>query len=229
MEAHVSFKLFFLGALVALSLQAADPTIVVAKHKAAPGNPRTHYVYLTVSGATPDSLHVPSGFNPPPARVTVLRIGAGAQQDSNCVNVEATFANPPGNYAAAVLLPEQAVQCLKEAWNEPAAYLAPTLLLPPMEYRGKSVGPVSLAIPNDLQIEEDEDASVIDASKLVFKVIYRPWEGERKPLAGPIPRSDGLVRRRRGGSWTLPGAFDRLPNGSQMRQERQPHTMPARS
>lgn len=178
MEAHVSFKLLFLGALVALSLQAADPTIVVAKHKAAPGNPRTHYVYLTVSGATPDSLHVPSGFNPPPARVTVLRIGAGAQQDSNCVNVEATFANPPGNYAAAVLLPEQAVQCLKEAWNEPAAYLAPTLLLPPMEYRGKSVGPVSLAIPNDLQIEEDEDASVIDASKLVFKVIYRPWEGE---------------------------------------------------
>ena len=165
---------------VALSLQGADPVIVVEKHKTVPGTPSEHYVYLAVSGAAAGSLLPPPGppAAAPRARVSVLKAAPGSVQDPACVDVEAQIVNPPGTSNAAALLPAAAVSCLEQAWKDPAAYLAPTLMLPPLEYKGKPIGPVSLAIPNDLELEEDADASVIDASKLVFKVIYRPWEGD---------------------------------------------------
>lgn len=176
-------KLFLLCSLLALganSLSGASPSIVIEKIERAKSDSGeiVEYIHLGVSGAPAGSLQTPPGEAPPPARVSVLPVAPGAVRDADCENLEAPFLNPKGQGAAAVKLGPAAVKCLVKAWGDPAGYLAPTLLLPPLEYNKRTIGPVSLAIPNDLTLEEDADASVIDASKLVFKVIYRPWQAE---------------------------------------------------
>jgi hypothetical protein len=172
-----TLKQIFLLLAPAMILSAADPTIVVSRRQIIANQ---EYLLLGIQGES-DS-HLQNITAQGEAVITVIpKPGKSAPQGCNSLPVQFAYVNEWKN--ATILLTKAAQSCLDAARKNPDDYLAPALHIPRMQYKGKTLlNPTAIAIPNSLQIAEKEDESVIDASKLVFDVIYWPWENDPKPL-----------------------------------------------
>ena len=158
--------------IAGVQLRGSEPSIFVSKRIVDSHNPKINYLYLSVRGEPNATLTSVAGA--PTARVSVLSTDS---EVGDCKDVAVNLVGHPGGSNAWVELNAKAVSCLLEAYQTPNVYLAPTLLLPSLQYKGsRLLAPQSTAIPNDLILEEDEDKSNVQASKLVFQVTFRPWE-----------------------------------------------------